>query len=254
MGLKKTTCVLALLFTLFTTVVALEPIGIKPVGPGQEVILQFNRGTREDEYVQFDLIDMQEGENWETNLTKDSNFLYYHMNVPKDTETGSYTFQLLLKDRETLTEPAETVVQIYVTKNPDELIAVDSLAEEKEIYAEKKSNIEIGLTNKAEAQAQYKLTLSIPSFPSFKTKEVVHTIPAKSMKRTRVNFTLPERGFYNAKIKVTTEANPAINKEIEKTVIAKPSIESKLKNIGRGFPLVPSTLAPFYAVLGLFGT
>lgn len=228
-----------------------EETRIDPVGPGQEIILKFNRSAGKG--VDWDTAQKNKGVDWETNVTKTHEYLFYHLKTPKGVEAGSYTFQVSLIDEQGLKSPVNSVLKVYLTRNPEELINVSGLAEKTEVQAGKNSSLEISLKNKAKARANYTLLLSIPGFPSFDEKETSVEIPSESTVRKEISFNPPEKGRYEAVVKVRSEANPKVNTEVKKKIVVKPSLKSKLKNIGRGFPLAPMTLSPFYAVIGLFG-
>jgi len=231
----------------------LETIKISPVGPGHEVVLKFQRQTGENIFWDNIRVINQIDPDWKIVTYSDHDYLYCLIDVPKNKQSGEYTFEFLVSDNEALIEPEIAIVKLFVTYDQNDLIEVIPFGKEPEFFADTDNNATFKIKNKALSTARYAVTSEIVNFPSYGRKTLVHELKAGETKEINVPFKVPEEGRYILKVHIWSEDNPTISQDIHTVVWVKPTIRSKLRSIGRGFPLIPITMAPFYALLGLFG-
>ena len=260
--MKKFIALLLLLATVSATIhlvtpknivlESLEEVEISPVGPGHDVFLKFTRQTPDYVWDNVRLINTVDPD-WGLNTYSDHEYVYYIIGVPASKPSGKYTFQFEISDNEGLMEAEIAVVKIFVTHNQDDLIEVLPMLEESEFFADTDNSVQFTIRNKALSRVSYRVTSSYSNFLSSGEETLPHSFLSGQSKQVSVPVNLPEEGEYTLNARVWATDNPTIDQRVSTTLYIKPTISSKLKSIGKGFPLVPVTMAPFYALLGVFG-
>jgi len=236
--------------------VNIDPLGevkVSPVGPGHQVFLKFQKETEEKIFWDSLRIINQIDADWQTTTYSDHMYIYYLIDVPKNKPSGEYTFEFLVTDNEALMESEIAVVKVFVTHDQNDLVQVIPFEKDFEFFASTQNNAYFKIRNKALSRAKYQVTSRITNFPAYGSKTIEHQLEAGETKSIPVPFEVPEQGEYNLAVHVWSSDNPTISRDTQATVWVKPTLSSKLKSIGRGFPIIPLTMAPFYALLGLFG-
>lgn len=229
----------------------LTEVLISPVGPGQEITLQFERET--DESIYWESIELvNDDPGWITHTDSDSQFLYYFIEVPPDEPAGVTPFWLKLSDKLGAINPNEVEVKISVTRNPDDLIEVIKFMDTPNLHAGEKGNATFKIRNKALSTATYYVEVYSNDIPEVNFA-YNFSINPEEVKEVSVPVEFPSEGAYSLDAKVWSPDNSAIDEKVTTTAYVRPTIRSKLNGIGNGFPLIPLTMAPFYAVLGVIG-
>lgn len=231
-----------------------EEVVIAPVGPGHDVFLKFARKPPEAEYV-WDAVKVINtiDADWETTTYNDYEYIYYIIHVPTAKASGRYTFQFQITDNEGLRDPEVAVAQIGVTHDQNELIRVYQMPERFDGFAGEEILVPFQIENKALSRVQYLVTSSVAEMPSLGKETFPHSFLSSETKTVYIPVTLEEEGDYTLNAHVWSADNPTISQDVSTALVVKPTFASKLRSIGKGFPLVPLTMAPFYAVLGVFG-
>lgn len=231
---------------------SLDKVEISPVGPGHDVFLKFQRKVGDYVWDSVSLVNTIDPD-WELSTYSDYKYIYYIIHVPPEKPSGRYTFQFEIRDNEGLKDPEIAVVQVVVTHNPDELIAVSPMPPAAEGFAAKEFSVPFGIRNKALSRVSYQVTSWVKELPSLGKTTLTHSFLSGEEKSVGVPVSIPEEGHYTLVARVWSEDNPTISQTVTTSLTVKPTFRSKLRSIGKGFPLVPLTMAPFYALLGVFG-
>jgi len=260
--MKRILALLLLLASCFATIqlvtpkhIALESLDqveISPVGPGQEVFLKFERTVGSYVWDDVKLINTVDPD-WQLSTYKDYQYIYYSIRVPTSKASGRYTFQFEIRDNEGLKDPEIAVVQVVVTHDQDELIKIYPMPPSAEGFAAENIRIPFDIENKALAQTNYQVSASIKEMPGLGAMTISHSFLAGQSNRVYAQINIPEEGDYTLMARIWSTENPTISQTITTRLTVKPTFRSKLLSIGHGFPLVPMTMAPFYALLGVFG-
>jgi hypothetical protein len=261
--MKRLVALLLLLSTAVATIQLVTPVNIaiekdvksvdlRPVGPGHEVFLKFGRATGGYAWDAVRVTNAIDPD-WATATSSDQDFIYYSVRVPRDKPSGKYTFAFETIDREGLVTPEVAIVQAFVSHDPNDLLAVLPFETGKDYYADKDSAVAFKIQNKALSRARYKITSSIDNLPALGSKTQDVELDSLETKAVPVAFNILNEGEYTIRSRVWTEDNPRVDITVTTKVYVKPTITSKLKSIGRGFPLIPITMSPFYNLLGVFG-
>lgn len=235
--------------------VAVKPlaeIAISPVGPGQEVVLQFQRETNESIYWDSVQIANKIDPDWITTNRSDSNYIYYSIKVPPNKPAGANPFRLKIIDREGLIRSEEAEIKLYVTRDPSDLIEVIGFEQDYNFYADEEGTALLAINNKALSLATYNITVSVTGAPEAGGTYNV-TVDPKETGYAEIPVKLKKEGLYTLNALVWSPDNPAIQEKAKAKIYVRPTLKSKFKNIGQGFPMIPITMAPFYAVLGVLG-
>jgi hypothetical protein len=235
----------------------LGTVSVSPVGPGHEVFLKFERsvspcptgycGVWDSVRIINDV-----AERFTTSTWSDDEFIYYSVKVPSTMPSGEYTFMFEVSDKEALMGSETAVVKVFVTHDQSELVGIVPYSGEFGGFAGETNYASFSIHNKALSKASYKVTSEMPGYQSYSTTITVDVGPAET-KEARVPYSLDQEGFYTLKSRVWSEDNPTIDLRTSTEVKLKPTLSSKFKSIGAGLPLIPLTMAPFYALLGLLG-
>lgn len=225
---------------------------ISPVGPGNEVVLKFQRKTEEGIYWDKVQLLNKIDPDWNISSSVDPEYIYYIIKVPSKKQPGDYPFRLRLLDEEGLMRPEEALIKISVTNDPSKLIEVEPLKEKPVVFADEEGTVTLKIKNKALSVASYQVEWQVIGLPLSKKTVSIRIEPDK-VKEAPLSFRIPSEGIYKLEVNVSTPDNPKIREMRKTQIFVKPTINSKLRSIGEGFPLIPLTMAPFYAVLGLFG-
>lgn len=231
---------------------SLDEVEISPVGPGHEVFLKFQRKVGDYVWDKVRLVNVID-QDWQVSTYNDYEFIYYLIHVPASKASGRYTFQFEISDAEGLKDSEIAVVQLVVTHDQDELVAVMPMPDSVEGFAAEKFSVSFDVQNKALSRVNYKVSSFIKELPSLGTTTVAHSFLSGQTNKVYVPVLVPTEGEYTLIARLWSDDNPTINKTVTTKLAVKPTFRSKLLSIGQGFPLVPITMAPFYAVLGMFG-
>ena len=229
-----------------------EPLVISPVGTGHEFVLQFERDSGHrymwDDIKVVNKIDSD----WNVTTSSDYGYLYANILVPKDKPSAVYTFVFELS-KPSVSDSETAEVKVYVTHDPSKLVLVEPFTGENKFDADTTGNVSLSVKHLAFSNARYTVRARIVDFPSY--SEYVQTFKLSSNETQKIDlpFKLPQDGVYTLRADITSEANSDVDSSQSTKLIIKPTISSKLKSISEGFPLVPMTMAPFFALLGLFG-
>ena len=224
---------------------------ISPVGPGNEIALKFKRETSEGIYWdELKLLNKIEP-GWKVSTSSDDKYLYYNITVPAGAKSGEYPFRLMIVDYEGLMRSEEAVVKLFVTNDPSKLVEVKPFSQKPAVFADEDGTVTLEITNKALSVAPYKVVWSIDGMPFLERTKTVKVWPNETVD-VPLAFKIPTEGKYTLRALVLSPGNLKIHESERTTVFVKPTITSKLRSIGQGFPFIPMTMAPFYAVLGLF--
>ena len=235
--------------------IALEPLGtleISPVGPGHDIVLKFQRKVGGYVWDSVRIINTIDPD-WQTASYSDYKYIYYKIHVPPNKPSGRYTFQFEIRDNEGLEDPETAVAQVVVTHNQDELLEVLPMPASATGYAAENFSVGFKLHNKALSQASYEVTSWVKELPSLGNTTITHRFMGGEASSVSVPVAIPEEGHYTLVAHVWSKDNPTISKTVSTHLLIRPTFRSKLRSIGEGFPLVPLTMAPFYALLGVFG-
>jgi hypothetical protein len=230
-----------------------KAIDIKPVGPGHNLILKFDRTTEKDYYWDNVTIKNQIDADWGTSAKIDSRYLYFTIHVPKTKQAGKYTFVLQLYNKDALIYSDNIEIAVGVTHDQNDLIQVTPFEKDYEFFADRDYNVTFYIKNLALSEATYVMTARMPDFPLFEKMVVEHTIAPNAYQAIPIVINAPEEGYYQLQVIITSEENPNIYQQTSTTLIVKPTLSSKFKSISRGFPIIPITMSPFYSLLGLLG-
>jgi len=260
--MRRLLALLLLLSLSFATIqlvtpkhISLESLGeveISPVGPGHEVFLKFQRKVGSYVWDDVNLVNVVDAD-WQTNTYSDHEYVYYSIKVPPGKASGKYTFQFEIRDKEGLKDAEIAVAQVVVTHGQDELISTLPLPELADGFAGEEMLVPLEIENKALSRVNYKITYRISEQQGLGETTVTQSFLAGQTQTIHLPVTVPEEGDYTLVARVWSDDNPNINQAVSGRVFVKPTFQSKLRSIGKGFPLVPLTMAPFYAVLGIFG-
>ncbi|MBN3037112.1 MAG: hypothetical protein JW834_01560 [Candidatus Diapherotrites archaeon] len=231
----------------------LNIVEISPVGPGHEIFLKFLRATDSGYYWDEASIVNRIDADWLSSTHSDYEYIYYSIVVPANKPSGEYTFEFEVRDREGLMESEIAVAKVFVTHDPADLIEVVPFDKEFEGFAAQENNASFRVRNKAMSRATYMTTTSLTNLPSLGADMREHHFEALEEREVVVPFSAPQEGGYELHALVWSEDNPTISLDTNTVVWVKPTIQSKLRSIGQGFPFVPITMAPFYALLGVLG-
>ena len=231
---------------------SLDTVVISPVGPGHDIFLKFQRKVGDYVWDSVRLINTIDTD-WELSTYSDYQYIYYVIHVPPEKPSGRYTFQFEVRDNEGLKGPEIAVVQVVVTHNQDELIAVSQMPPKADGFAAETFSVPFDIRNKALSRVSYQVTSWVRELPSLGKKTLSHSFLSGETKSINVPVNVPEEGHYTLVAHVWSEDNPTIDKTVTTKLLVRPTFRSKLRSIGQGFPLVPLTMAPFYALLGVFG-
>ncbi|MFC2174448.1 hypothetical protein ACFLQ2_01095 [archaeon] len=260
--MKRLLALLLLLSLSFATIqlvtpkhISLESLGeveISPVGPGHEVFLKFQRNVRDyvwDDVRLMNTVDLD----WVTSTYSDYEYIYYSIKVPGSKASGKYTFQFEIRDKEGLRDSEIAVAQVVVTHGQDDLVKAHPLPELTEGFAGEEMRLEFDVENKALSRVNYKVTYWIKEQKGVGETTITQSFLAGQTKAVQFPAIVPEEGDYTLVARLWSEDNPNINQLVSGSLFVRPTFQSKLRSIGKGFPLVPLTMAPFYALLGVFG-
>ena len=231
---------------------SLDEVVIAPVGPGHDVFLKFQRKTENYVWDEVNLINIVDPD-WQLSSYNDYEYIYYIIHVPTAKASGKYTFQFEVRDKENLRDPEIAIAQVVVTYDQNELVKAYPMPERLEGFAAEELVAQFNIENKALSRVRYMVTSSVKELPSLESTTSTHSFLSGQTKEVIVPVTIPEEGEYTLISHLWSEDNPTIDQTVTSTLIIKPTFRSKLQSIGKGFPLVPLTMAPFYAFLGLFG-
>ncbi len=229
-----------------TYVEPLKPVDVSPVGPGYRVVLAFDRNTPED-FV-WDNLQLTEGPNWTVTYAKDYRYIYAIIEVPVNASEGNYIFSFSVMDRNGDHVQEDSMVRIYVTSNPGDLVEIGDL-EQKTLSAGNNS-ASIMIYNKAMGEARYRVLYSVEGFLKEYSEDVI--IDPNTKESVNLPLNIPNGGFYNVTVNVKSLDTPIIKKKVVMQYYVRPTMRSKLSSIKNAFPIVPINLVPFYSLLGLF--
>ncbi|MCK4327964.1 MAG: hypothetical protein KAW41_05895 [Candidatus Diapherotrites archaeon] len=260
--MKRLLAILLLLSVSFATIQLVTPkhialrsldeVEVSPVGPGHEVFLKFQRKVSEYMWDEVRLVNTVDPD-WELDSYSDYKYIYYSMGVPPSKASGKYTFQFEISDREGLKDSEVAIVQVVVTHGQDDLITVFEMPKKVEGFADREAPVSFDVENKALSRVNYKITYWVKEQQGLAKETITQSFLSGQTKAVTLPVVVPEEGEYTIMAKVWSEHNPNINKQVSTRMVLKPTFRSKLRSIGKGFPLVPLTMAPFYAVFGIFG-
>ncbi|MCD4739709.1 hypothetical protein K8R43_00800 [archaeon] len=229
----------------------LDKVLIDPVGPGQEVVLKFERITSNLYSMDSVHLENEIDSDWQTRTSSDSEFLYFHIIVPPNKHAGVHPFLLTISNDEGLERVKGVEVKLAVTQDPADLIDIAGFEEEPNLYAEEQGQAILIVKNKAKSIAKYEIKTTIHGLP--KQDSLTIQLQPQETKRLSLPLKLSDERAYTLEANVLSKDNPSVNETSTTHVFVRPTLSSKFKNIGQGFPLIPLTMAPFYAVLGLLG-
>jgi hypothetical protein len=267
MGVKNLLLLLVMLAGAFASIQLVTPVNtvledlgtvtVSPVGPGQEVFLKFERRVSPCPTGYCGVWDSVRIINptdpaFTTSTWSDHEYIYYSVKVPRAMPSGEYTFMFEVSDKEALMDSEVAVVKVFVTHDQTELVEIYDYPASFEGFAGETNYASFRIHNKALSKATYKVTSEMPGYQSYSTTITVDVGPAET-KEARVPYNPNQEGFYTLKSRVWSEDNPTIDLRTSTEVKLKPTLNSKFKSIGAGLPLIPLTMAPFYALLGLLG-
>ena len=250
--LASASAVVKIVSPIDVAVYPLEEIDIRPVGPGHEVVLQFQRETDESIYWDFIRLKNKVDEDWEISSSLDDKYLYYHIKVPSNKTASMNPFSLQIIDKESLIRSEEAEIKIYVTRDPNDLLEVLDFEEEPQLYAGEEGYAVFKIRNKALSVAVYNVSVHVEDLPSASGRYEISLQPAET-KGVSIPLTIYNEKVYIVSAIVRSDDNPAINEKITTKAYVRPTLQSKFRNISQGFPMMPLTMTPFYAVLGLLG-
>jgi hypothetical protein len=120
------------------------------------------------------------------------------------------------------------------------------------LFADEQGYAFLKIKNKALSKARYAINTSFKVLPNAGETYEYSLDPSETLS-AQIPLHFQSEGIYDMDVVVWTPDNSAIHENATTKVYVKPTLRSKLKNIGQGFPLIPLTMTPFYAVLGLLG-
>lgn len=250
--LTNVSAVVELVSPVDVKVEPLAEVPIRPVGPGHEVVLKFQREVEKDIFMDSIELTSPVDDDWEINLSSDSEYLYYSIRVPPDKPAIMQPFKLTLMDSTGLKNVEEVEVKLYVTRNPDDLINITGFKENPSLYADEEGYATLHIINKALSVAEYQIDATVEGVSSAGGTYTTTLQPAEN-KQVKIPLKISTERVYTLNARIWSRDNPSINETVSTRVYVRPTFKSKFKNIGQGFPMIPLTLAPFYAVLGLLG-
>ncbi len=235
----------------------LDEVSINPVGPGHEVMLKFQRRVSPcptgycgvwDSVRLANIVD----QTFKQSTWSDHMYIYYSIDVLPEMPSGEYTFMFEILDKEALMDSEIAVVKVFVTHDQSDLVELVPYKSSSEHFAGNMNHMTFQIRNKALSKAKYVVSSEIPGYPSYSDTLSVDVEPSETVD-VDVPFYTDQEGFYLLKSRVWSEDNPTISLRTSTEVRLRPTLRSKLRSIGSGIPLVPITMAPFYALLGLLG-
>jgi hypothetical protein len=255
--------ILLFLSTSFAAVTLLSPthttaadgtIEITKLAPGHTLALKFNKWETDSEFAWESISLVSGSPEWMTLFEDNGNYLYFTMEIPRSEEPGLHTFNIEFRNEHGLKASRQALVKVLLTQNEDALFQADHLQEDYVIDAGSEQRVGFSLKNKAAAATAFKVTPGVKKvWLKDDTSDLEFTLAPEESKQVYFTVNVPEEGYVNVPIKVESLTNPGVSKDYETTLTVLPTFHSKFSMIARGFPLIPITMAPFYAVVGLQG-